>query len=103
MARTLPLPPPLPPPPPPPARRPPSRRRTRTPTRGPMRLDELIPILLVQIALILGLSRLMGALFARFHQPQVVGEMVAGIMLGPSLLGLVTGYLFHRGWVVIDL
>lgn len=68
-----------------------------------MRLDELIPTLLVQIALILGLSRLMGALFARFHQPQVVGEMAAGIMLGPSLLGLITGYAFHRGWVVMDL
>ena len=47
----------------------------------------LILILLVQIALILGLSRLMGVLFARFHQPQVIGEMVAGIMLGPSLFG----------------
>ena len=45
----------------------------------------LLLILLVQIALILALSRAMGWLFARFHQPQVVGEMVAGIMLGPSL------------------
>ena len=45
----------------------------------------LLLILLVQIALILALSRVMGWLFARAHQPQVVGEMVAGIMLGPSL------------------
>src|SRR5687767_11597708 len=45
----------------------------------------LLLILLVQIALILALSRVMGWLFNRFHQPQVVGEMVAGIMLGPSL------------------
>lgn len=44
-------------------------------------------LLLVQVGLILGLSRLMGMLFARMRQPQVVGEMVAGIMLGPSVLG----------------
>ena len=68
-----------------------------------MRLDELIPILLVQIALVLGLSRLMGVLFARFHQPQVIGEMAAGIMLGPSLLGLVSAYLFRHGWLAFDL
>jgi Kef-type K+ transport system membrane component KefB/nucleotide-binding universal stress UspA family protein len=45
----------------------------------------LLLILLVQIALILALSRVMGWVFARLKQPQVVGEMVAGIMLGPSL------------------
>ncbi|MGH7214264.1 MAG: cation:proton antiporter, partial [Tepidisphaeraceae bacterium] len=47
----------------------------------------LILILLLQIALVLALSRAMGVLFARLRQPQVMGEMVAGIMLGPSLLG----------------
>src|SRR5437667_3922767 len=46
----------------------------------------LLLILLLQIALILALSRAMGWLFNRMRQPQVVGEMVAGIMLGPSLL-----------------
>lgn len=44
-------------------------------------------LVLVQIAAILLLSRVMGVLFARLRQPQVVGEMLAGIMLGPSLLG----------------
>jgi Kef-type K+ transport system membrane component KefB len=48
-----------------------------------------ILLLLVQVGLILGLSRVIGLLFARFNQPQVVGEMVAGIMLGPSLFGWV--------------
>ena len=48
----------------------------------------LILVLLAQIGLILALSRVMGLLFARLHQPQVMGEMVAGIMLGPSLFGL---------------
>jgi Kef-type K+ transport system membrane component KefB/nucleotide-binding universal stress UspA family protein len=44
-------------------------------------------ILLVQIGLILVVARIMGLLFARIGQPQVMGEMIAGIMLGPSLFG----------------
>jgi Kef-type K+ transport system membrane component KefB/nucleotide-binding universal stress UspA family protein len=43
--------------------------------------------LLLQIAVVLATARAMGELFRRIHQPRVVGEMVAGIMLGPSLLG----------------
>jgi Kef-type K+ transport system membrane component KefB/nucleotide-binding universal stress UspA family protein len=50
-------------------------------------VDNEILLLLVQVALILGLSRFMGMVFARMRQPQVVGEMVAGIMLGPSVMG----------------
>jgi Kef-type K+ transport system membrane component KefB len=46
-----------------------------------------IKILLVQLAVILVTSYSVGWLLSRFHQPQVVGEMVAGILLGPSLLG----------------
>lgn len=44
-------------------------------------------ILLLQVVLILAVSRIMGLLFRSIRQPQVVGEMVAGIMLGPSLFG----------------
>lgn len=43
--------------------------------------------LLGQIALILTLARLCGSLAQRLGQPSVVGEIVAGILLGPSLLG----------------
>ena len=32
-------------------------------------------------------ARLMGVLFKRFNQPAVIGEVVGGILLGPSLLG----------------
>jgi Kef-type K+ transport system membrane component KefB len=46
-----------------------------------------LPTLLLQIAFIIAVARLFGWLFRRLHQPQVVGEMVAGIALGPSLLG----------------
>jgi Kef-type K+ transport system membrane component KefB len=46
-----------------------------------------IPTLLLQIGVILFLARLVGWVFRKLHQPQVMGEMVAGILLGPSLLG----------------
>ena len=62
-----------------------------------------ILLLLGQIALILATSRLMGMLFARFRQPQVVGEMVAGIMLGPSLLGFISAWALSAGWLSFDL
>jgi len=62
-----------------------------------------ILILLLQLAAILGLCRVMGALAVRIGQPRVVGEMTAGIMLGPSLLGwLLPGtfqFLFPPGSV----
>jgi Kef-type K+ transport system membrane component KefB len=46
-----------------------------------------ISTLLIQIVVILTTARLIGWLFGRIRQPHVIGEMVAGILLGPSLLG----------------
>lgn len=34
-------------------------------------------------------ARLLGKLFARYNQPEVVGEILAGIVLGPALLNLI--------------
>lgn len=45
--------------------------------------------LVLQVTVILLVSRLVGMLFKKIGQPQVIGEMVAGILLGPSLLGWV--------------
>jgi Kef-type K+ transport system membrane component KefB len=60
-----------------------------------------LPLLLLQIIVILVAARLTGALVRRLGQPQVVGEMIAGIALGPSLLGAqlpqVAGVLFPAG------
>lgn len=41
----------------------------------------------LQMAVVLALCRVFGLAARRLGQPQVVGEMVAGVFLGPSLLG----------------
>jgi Kef-type K+ transport system membrane component KefB len=48
-----------------------------------------LPTLLLQIGVILLVARIVGWIFRKIHQPQVMGEMLAGILLGPSLLGWV--------------
>jgi Kef-type K+ transport system membrane component KefB len=44
--------------------------------------------LLMQIIAIIIVSRIFALFFRRIHQPAVIGEIVAGIALGPSLLGI---------------
>jgi Kef-type K+ transport system membrane component KefB len=48
-----------------------------------------IGLLLLQLLVVLVATRLCGLALRPFGQPQVVGEMLAGILLGPSFLGLV--------------
>lgn len=43
--------------------------------------------LLTQILVVIAAARLVGKAFRKIRQPQVVGEMAAGILLGPSLFG----------------
>jgi K+:H+ antiporter len=43
--------------------------------------------LLLALALVITTARLLGTLFHAAHQPAVIGEIIAGILLGPSLLG----------------
>jgi Kef-type K+ transport system membrane component KefB len=43
--------------------------------------------LILQIGIILLVARVTGRIFRAIHQPQVVGEMAAGFVLGPSLFG----------------
>lgn len=51
--------------------------------------------LLIQIIAVLLMVRLFGYLFNRMGQPGVIGEIVAGIVLGPSVLGLFFPEAFH--------
>lgn len=50
-------------------------------------LKHPLPLLLAQLALILAVAAVFGRVARRFGQPSVIGEMAAGIALGPSLLG----------------
>lgn len=54
-----------------------------------------IKLLVIQICVILVASYSAGWVLGRFRQPQVVGEMVAGVLLGPSLLGWLTPGFFN--------
>ena len=49
---------------------------------------ELSVRIFLQIAVILAACRIVGRLVRPFGQPQVVAEMITGVLLGPSLLGL---------------
>lgn len=55
--------------------------------------EEIAAFVFVDIAVIIVVARLMGALFKRIRQPAVVGEIVGGILLGPTLLGALPGHL----------
>ncbi len=71
-------------------------------------------VFLVQIGLLLVVARLLGQLCRRVGQPAVVGELAAGVVLGPSVLGRIapgvfdwvfppglmqSGMLFAVGWL----
>jgi Kef-type K+ transport system membrane component KefB len=50
-------------------------------------LTHPLAILLVQIITIIFVARLFGWICKKIGQPSVIGEMIAGIVLGPSLVG----------------
>jgi Kef-type K+ transport system membrane component KefB/nucleotide-binding universal stress UspA family protein len=50
-------------------------------------------LVLAEVLIVIGLSRLVGLAFRWINQPQVIGEIVSGIMLGPSLFGLIAPQL----------
>lgn len=43
--------------------------------------------MLLQMGILLTCARVLGEVARRFNQPSVVGEILAGILLGPTLLG----------------
>lgn len=51
-------------------------------------LEHPLTLFLVQIVVILLVSRVFGWLCRKIRQPSVIGEIIAGIVLGPSLTGL---------------
>jgi Kef-type K+ transport system membrane component KefB len=69
----------------------PATSSTQSVTRF-FRLEERssVSILLLQIIVIIVVAKVFAAIFRRIGQPPVMGEMVAGIALGPSVLGLLS-------------
>ena len=55
-----------------------------------------LKLLFLQMAVILTAARLMATTFRFIGQPEVIGEMAAGILLGPSLLGSVSPATMSR-------
>lgn len=72
----------------------------------PLGHQELL-LLLLQLALLLFVARGLGELMRRIDLPPVVGELLAGVLLGPSLFGLVLpdlqAYLFPKSQTQSDL
>lgn len=50
----------------------------------------ITPQLIINLLLILVVAWILGGLFARYGLPMMLGELLAGVILGPPLLGLVT-------------
>lgn len=57
--------------------------------------EQVLVLLLVQLVVILGAARLLGALFRKLGHAQAMGEIFAGIVLGPSLFGWLFPEAFH--------
>ena len=66
-----------------------SPRATLTGARMPERVDTMLQVLLA-LVVIIATARTVGVLFRHLRQPPVIGEVVGGILLGPSLLGAVS-------------
>ncbi len=49
--------------------------------------EHLIFTILLQLIIMIGAARVMNTVFRKFRQPGVIGEIVAGLLLGPSFFG----------------
>lgn len=63
--------------------------------------EAYLAAILAQLVVIILVGRGMNRLFVRLRQPGAVGEIVGGLMLGPSLLGLIAPEL-HAGFFPSD-
>jgi len=75
---------------------PPAVSGDTAPGAVPGNADVLLHVLLALVVVIIA-ARALGALCKRLHQPPVIGEVIAGLLLGPSFLGALSpaamGYL----------
>ena len=59
-------------------------------------MDTITAVAIGDIALVLVVALLFGELTSRCGQPRVIGQILAGIFLGPSVLGRLPGHLTSR-------
>ncbi|AHG02269.1 hypothetical protein HALLA_20420 (plasmid) [Halostagnicola larsenii XH-48] len=59
-------------------------------------------LVIVQLTVLLFVARVLGETFSSIGQPAVVGELLAGVLLGPSLLGFVAPGVYESLFVVSE-
>jgi Kef-type K+ transport system membrane component KefB len=57
--------------------------------------DNKVTIFFIQVALLITVGRLLGELLQRIGQPAVMGQIVSGVVLGPSVFGALAPDLQH--------
>ena len=63
--------------------------------------EAVLTDLLLVILSLLGLAHVLGALAVRLRQPKVIGEILAGVLLGPEVFGRSWSTLGGRGFASI--
>jgi Kef-type K+ transport system membrane component KefB len=59
-------------------------------------MDTTIAVVIGDIALVFVIASLLGAAARKCGQPAVIGQILTGVLLGPSLLGRLPGHLTSR-------
>ncbi|KMZ57125.1 Cation/H(+) antiporter [Zostera marina] len=61
--------------------------------QGDNPLDFALPLLILQIVLVVVVTRFISFLLKPFRQPRVIAEIIGGVILGPSLIGRSAAYM----------
>ena len=68
---------------------------TSSPSQSVHGVEHVLFLTLVQVAIIIVTARIAGSFARRVGQPRAVGEILAGLLLGPSVLGMLAPETFR--------